>query len=123
MTRHLADVEAQLPLKALEFEILLALHEGERHGYGLAKAIDARTSGTVRPEPANLYRRIDRLMTVGLVEASSRRRAADAAAERRRYFRITAFGSEVLAAEARRLRSQVKAAVAHRILPRLGRAE
>jgi DNA-binding PadR family transcriptional regulator len=114
-----ADLDGLLPLKAIEFEVLLALHEGELHGYGMAKAIETRTSGRLRLEPANLYRRLHRLVESGLVEASGRRRAADAADERRRYFRMTARGRAILKAEALRLQDQVQAAAALRIVPRL----
>jgi DNA-binding PadR family transcriptional regulator len=116
------QVEALLPLKAVEFEVLLALHDTALHGYGMAKAIEARTEGRLRLEPANLYRRIARLVDSGLVEAISRRRAADSADERRRYFRITALGRDVLEAEALRMRDQVEAAAARAIVPRAGRS-
>lgn len=112
-------VETLLPLKALEFEVLLALHDGDQHGYGMAKAIEARTSGRLRLEPANLYRRVHRLVESGLVEPSGYRRTSDADDERRRYFAITELGRQVLAAEALRLRDQVTAAVARHIVPRL----
>jgi DNA-binding PadR family transcriptional regulator len=115
-------LDALLPLKAIEFEVLLALHGGELHGYGLAKAIEARTTGRLRLEPANLYRRLHRLVEGGLVEASGRRRASDAADERRRYFRITPHGRDILKAEALRLQDQVQAAAALRIVPRLEKA-
>lgn len=109
--------EQLVPLKAVEFEILLALHDEARHGYGIAKAIEERTSGQLRLEPANLYRRVHRLVDDGLVEVSGRRRAADSGDERRRHFRLTARGRRVLTAEAYRLRDQVQAATARRILP------
>jgi len=117
--RSRAGIDDLLPLKAIEFEVLLALHERELHGYGLAKAIEGRAESRLRLEPANLYRRIHRLVETGLVESSGRRSADDADGERRRFFRITDRGREVLKAEAFRLRGLVQAAAALRIVPRL----
>ncbi|MCI0432844.1 MAG: PadR family transcriptional regulator [Gemmatimonadetes bacterium] len=111
-----------LPLKAIEFEVLLSLYERELHGYGMAKEIEERTAGRLRLEPANLYRRVHRLVQEGLVEEAGQRRSSDAADERRRYFRITAFGREVLRAEAVRMRDQVEAAAAHDLIPDLRRS-
>lgn len=111
-----------LPLKAIEFEILLALHDQESHGYGLAKAIEARTAGRLRLQPANLYRRVHRLVELALVADAGRQFAEDTNDERRRYFRITPLGERVLTAEARRLQDQVRAATSRRILRRTGRS-
>ena len=98
------------PLRAIEFEVLLALHHGDLHGYGLAKAIEERTQGRLRIEPANLYRRLQRLVEADLVAISGRRAGGDAAGEPRRYFRITPLGRRTFAAEAIRLKDQVDAA-------------
>lgn len=99
------DPRSRLPLKPVEFVLLLALSEGECHGYGLVHEIEERTDGAIRLEPGNLYRVIRRLMDGGLVAESARRRAPDLDHERRRYYRITALGSRVASAEARRLRA------------------
>jgi DNA-binding PadR family transcriptional regulator len=102
--------ESFLPLRPLDLELLLALAESERHGYGLVQEIARRTDGLIRLEPGNLYRVIRRLLADGLVAQSTRRPAPDLADERRRYFRITAFGELVVAAEVRRLRALVTSA-------------
>jgi DNA-binding PadR family transcriptional regulator len=102
------DLLRHLPLKPVDFQLLLALAEAEQHGYGLVRAIEAGTAGLVRLDPGNLYRVIKRLLADGLVAESSRRPAADAGDERRRYYRITALGQRVLAAEARRLEALVR---------------
>jgi len=101
------DPRRHLPLKPVELHILLALAEEERHGYGLVQAIAERSDGVVVLEPGNLYRVIRRLLDDGLVEEAARRRAPDLADERRRYYRITALGGRVLAAEVRRLQALV----------------
>src|SRR3954462_15972749 len=103
------DVRAHLPLKPIDLEILLALADGERHGYGLVQAIAAHSDGLVALDPGNLYRVFKRLLADGLVGEAGQRAAADAGRERRRYFRLTPLGGRVLAAELERLRTLVNA--------------
>ena len=103
-----ADPRSHLPLKPVELQLLLALAEQERHGYGLVQAIAEGTDGLVRLEPGNLYRVIRRLLDRGLVAESERRPAHDLEDERRRYYRLTPLGGRVLAAEVRRLRALVE---------------
>ncbi len=99
------DARSHLPLKPVDFVLLLALSEGEAHGYGLVQEIAERTDGTIRLEPGNLYRVIRRLLDEGLVAESDRRRAADLGDERRRYYRLTPLGARVARLEAHRLRT------------------
>src|SRR5215831_16224258 len=94
------DPREHLPLKPLDLELLLALAGEERHGYGLVQAVAEHTNGLLVLDPGNLYRVIKRLLEAGLV---------DTAGERRRYYRITALGGRVLAAEIERLRALVNA--------------
>ena len=107
-----SDVCPHLPLKPGDLKLLLALSEEELHGYGLVQAIEAGTDGLVRLDPGNLYRVIKRLLADGLVTESDRREAADAGNERRRYYRITALGQRVLAAELRRLQAMMRSQAA-----------
>lgn len=94
-----------LPLKPVDLSLLLALSEEERHGYGLVQEIAERTDGLMHLDPGNLYRVIKRLADDGLVAESERRAAPDLGNERRRYYRLTALGGRVLAAELHRLRA------------------
>ena len=103
-----------LPLTPLSFEILLALLEGDRHGYAILQALESRLSQTLPMRTGTLYRALSRLMDEGLIEPSG---TADSEDERRRYYRITARGKKVARAEAERLADQVAAARAHRLLP------
>lgn len=105
-----------LPLKPVELLILTMLTAGERHGYGIRQDIIEHTDGAVRLEAGNLYRSIRRLLAEGLVEDSGRRPAADLDDERRRYYRLTAFGRRVLAAEMLRLRALVRLAEQRRVI-------
>jgi DNA-binding PadR family transcriptional regulator len=104
MTR---DPRSYLPLKPVDFLLLLALADDEQHGYALVQSISERTEGMVELEPGNLYRIIKRLLADGLVAESARRPAPDLDDERRRYYQLTALGARVAAEEARRLRSLV----------------
>src|SRR4051794_842556 len=103
------DPRAHLPLKPVDLELLLALADEERHGYGIVQAIAERTGGLLTLDPGNLYRVIKRLLADGLVAEAGQRRAADAEEERRRYYRLTPLGGRVLSAELERLRALVKA--------------
>jgi DNA-binding PadR family transcriptional regulator len=93
-----------LPLKPVDLQLLLALSEEERHGYGLVQEIAERTDGLVNLDAGNLYRVIKRLADDGLVAESDHRAAPDLDNERRRYYRLTALGGRVLGAELHRLR-------------------
>lgn len=107
-----------LPLKPVELQLLLALSEGELHGYGLVQQIDQQTDGVVRLEPGNLYRVIKRLLGDGLVAESEARPVPELGEERRRYYRISPLGSRVLAAELRRLRAVLASAEARAVVKR-----
>jgi DNA-binding PadR family transcriptional regulator len=104
------DPESLLPVKPAELLVLTMLMAGERHGYGIRQDIIAHTQGAMQLEAGNLYRSMRRLEADGLVEEAGRRPAADADDERRRYYRLTAFGRRVLAAEMLRLRALVQLA-------------
>ena len=108
--------ESFLPLKPVEFLILMTVATGERHGYGIMRDIAERTGGSVRLEAGGLYRSIRRLLADGLITESARRPAADLDDERRRYYGLSALGRRVVAAEALRLRALVRAAEASRII-------
>ena len=89
--------------------ILLALRDEERHGYAIIRDALDRSEGTVRLQTGALYRLLHRLLEDGLVEESARRPAPDSDDERRRYYRLSPLGAEVLAAELDRLARLVAA--------------
>ena len=99
------DPRSFLPLRPVDFLLLLALVDDEQHGYSLARELAQRTDDVVRLEPSNLYRVVKRLVDDGLVAVSARRPAPELDDERRTYYRLTPFGAQVAALEARRLRS------------------
>jgi DNA-binding PadR family transcriptional regulator len=108
------DAHALLPLKPLVFQILVALGDGERHGWSLVRDIQRRTGGE-RVLPANFYRTLRAMVADGLIEASARRRAAEED-ERRRYFGLTALGRDAARLEARRLAELLAEAKSSRLL-------
>ena len=97
------DPASYLPLKPLVFHALLALNYQDSHGYGIKKAVAERTGHQIDLEPGTLYRLMARLLKQGLIEQSDRRPAPEADDERRRYYRITPLGRQVLSAEAARM--------------------
>ena len=99
-----------LPLTPVALNVLLALADGERHGYGIMLEVRERTGGRVRLGPGTLYGAIKRLKEGGVIEESGDRPDPEADDERRRYYRLTGFGGEVLAAEVGRLDGLVRAA-------------
>ena len=115
---HAGDgTDTLLPLPSATLHILLALAEGERHGYAILQDVEARTDGELRLSAGTLYRSIARMVDQGLImEVVRRRTRADD--ERRRYYRLTAFGEAVARAEVRRLTQFVRHAVARGLAPR-----
>src|SRR5512138_3794301 len=106
-----------MPLRPIEFHILLALADEERHGYAILQEVAVLTEGELQPEPGTLYRALHRMLKDGWVVESARRPAADLDDERRRYYRLTALGRRVASAEAERLLRLVTVARANRLLP------
>jgi DNA-binding PadR family transcriptional regulator len=101
--------QAFLPLKTQWFHILLSLAGGEQHGYGIMQEVLQRTTGKVRLWPATLYGSIKRLIEAELIEESDERPAPELDDARRRYYRLTTLGREVLDGECERLQELVRA--------------
>src|ERR671911_2919154 len=110
-----ADVERHLPLKPLVFQVLLALAEGERHGWSLVRDVQQR-GGFGRIMPGNFYRTLRSMLADGLIDESDARPEPDEDDERRRYFAITPLGERVATAEAKRLEAAVDEARSKRLL-------
>ncbi|HEY7418321.1 MAG TPA: PadR family transcriptional regulator [Ktedonobacteraceae bacterium] len=109
--------EKMLPLTPAVFHILLALADGEKHGYAIMLEIGARTDGAMRLGPGTLYGSIQRMLKDGLIVEAQERADATHGGERRRYYRLTSFGLRVLQAEARRLEQLVHIAQSKQVLP------
>jgi len=97
------DPATHLPLTPATFQILVALADGEKHGYAILKEVARRTGGEVRLRNGTLYSALRRLVAEGLVAEASQRPDPALDDERRRYYRLTPNGRSVVAAEADRL--------------------
>ncbi|MGA2132590.1 MAG: PadR family transcriptional regulator [Bryobacteraceae bacterium] len=102
--------QAMLPLSPATFHILLAVSLKERHGYGIIQDVAGRTHGQLKLSAGTLYRSIQRMLEHGLLVETQERPAPELDDERRRYYRITAFGEAVARAEAERLSQLVEMA-------------
>lgn len=115
--RTQSEIDALLPLPPATFHILVALADDDRHGYAIIQEIAARSGGDVQLSAGTLYRSIQRMQEQGLIAERRHRPAPDLDDERRRYYRITPFGTAVARAEARRLAQMVRMARASGIAP------
>jgi DNA-binding PadR family transcriptional regulator len=109
-----------LPLKDLVFRILVALSDGERHGWSLVQALDDRAGGA-GILPGHLYRTLNRMLDDGLIEERDRPAKAQATRSKQgaapsRFFSLTPLGCDVARAETRRLESLVAKSRAGRLL-------
>ena len=105
-----SHIDGFLPLMPTVFHMLLALGEGERHGYALKREIMRRTGGKVNLGSGALYGSINKMLEQGLIEESDERPDPHLDDERRRYYRITTLGRRVAQGEAVRLRELVRLA-------------
>ena len=117
MADHRSEAFALLPLPSATFHILLALADDDRHGYAIIQEVAARTGGELRLSAGTLYRSVQRMLEQGLILETRDRPAPELDDERRRYYRITPFGTAVARAEARRLTELVKLARVSGFLP------
>lgn len=109
------ETSDMLPLTVPVYYTLLALTDAERHGYAIIAEVEERTGGKVRLRTGTLYTAVRRMMEQGLIEESDERPDPELDDERRRYYRITDWGREVLAAEANRLAQMVDLARAKKV--------
>src|SRR5262245_35870871 len=109
-------IQDQLPLNHADFHILLALAEGERHGYGIMSDVARITDGATTLGPGTLYTSIKRLFEAGLIEESGNRPDPKLDDERRRYYALSGLGRKVLAAELERLSKLLRRPALRRLI-------
>lgn len=97
------DAESLLPLPTAAFHILVALADGDAHGYAIMQNVAEGTDGRLKLNPGTLYSTIRRLLDQGLVVELDERPDPEDDDERRRYYRLTETGRAVARAEASRL--------------------
>ncbi len=109
-----------MPLSSQEFHILVALADRDQHGYGIMQDVAARTGGKLRLSAGTLYGSVKRMLERGLIVELTERERPEAANddERRRYYRLTAFGRKVAKAEAARLSEMLEQARAYGLAPK-----
>jgi DNA-binding PadR family transcriptional regulator len=103
MTSAAHKPESLLPLSPAVFHILLALADGEKHGYAIMLEVEEMTEGKVHMGPGTLYGSIKRMLAAGLIEESDDRPDPAIDDERRRYYRQTGLGRKVLRDETERM--------------------
>jgi len=108
---------AALPLAPAVFHVLLALVDGDAHGYRIRADVIERSDGALTLDPGSLYRLIARLSDDGLIEEAPGRPKADEDDERRRYYRLTPLGKRLLTAETNRMADLVAVARAKTVKP------
>ena len=110
------NTSLQQPLTPAVFHILLALVDGEKHGYSIMKEVETQTQGKIKMGPGTLYGSIKRMLSADLIEEADERPDPALDDERRRYYRLSALGQKVLSAESQRLEQAVKVARQKQIL-------
>ena len=104
------QVEEFLPLPASVMHVVVALADGEKHGYAILRDVAELSDGAVRMGSGTLYGSIKRMLDQGLIEETEERPDPALDDQRRRYYRLTELGQRVGAAEHRRLTALVDAA-------------
>src|SRR5262245_61889050 len=97
-----------VPLPSASLHILLALRDGERHGYALMREVERLSDGAVTMGPGTLYGAIKRLLADELIEETAERPDPELDDQRRRYYRLTGIGEGVCSAELERLSKLVE---------------
>ncbi len=110
------NISPQQPLTPAVFHILMALSDGEKHGYSIMKDVEMQTDGKLKMGPGTLYGSIKRMLVAGFIEETEERPDPALDDERRRYYRLSNLGQKVLSAESQRLEQAVKVARQKQVL-------
>ncbi len=116
MRNEKVEPEKLLPLRPSVFHILLALSDGDLHGYGIMQEVAEHTAGQIKLGPGTLYGTIKRLLADRLIVEADERPDPELDDERRRYYRLTDFGQKVLRAEVQRISKMVSVAQRKRLI-------
>ena len=98
------------PLPLATLHIMLALQDGEKHGYAIMGEVEEMSGGAVKMGPGTLYGSIKRMVADGLIEETAGRADPELDDQRRRYYRLTGLGVRVCDVEVERLRALVERA-------------
>lgn len=116
MSNQPRKAEDMLPLTPAVLHILLALADGERHGYGIMQEVTRRAAGQVKMGPGTLYGSLKRMLADGLIEEAGERPDPALDDERRRYYRLSSFGLRVMQLEVLRLHQIVQLAQSKQVI-------
>ena len=105
-------LQNMLPMTPAVFFVLLALAGGEKHGYAIMQEVAVLSDHKLRMGPATLYTTIQRLVDQLLVEETDKD-----AGGRRRYYRLTKSGQQILRAELERQADVVQLARLRKLMP------
>jgi transcriptional regulator len=89
-------LDRELKKGSAELMVLALLEPSPRHGYELGQLIERRSKGTLRFHAASLYPLLYRLESRGWIQG---RWVESPGQRRRRYYRLTATGKKILAAQ------------------------
>ena len=104
------DPSELLPLPVAQMHILLALADGDKHGYAIMSEVEVLTEGSVTMGPGTLYGTVKRMLKAGSIEETDERPDPELDDERRRYYRLTGLGARVLDAEVARMEQLTRTA-------------
>jgi DNA-binding PadR family transcriptional regulator len=104
------------PLPAAAFQIMLALADGDLHGYAIMRQVEEQTGGRLRLGPGTLYGSIQSLLEGNLIEEVDRPEDIEVHSERRRYYRLTVTGRKMARSEAEKMADVLRVARARKIL-------
>lgn len=113
----MTDIVYPLPLTPAVFHILLALANGDKHGYEIMKAVRQDSNGSVKMGNGTLYGSLKRMLADGLIEDAGDR--ADSDDTRRKYYQLTPRGRAAMHAEIQRYRDTLDAITKYRLVPNL----
>ncbi len=112
------DPESLLPLTPGMFQVLIALADGDKHGYAIIKEVDRRSDGQISLSAGTLYTIIRRFEQEGVIAESAARPDPSLDDERRRYYKLTEFGRDVARAEGRRMENALGMAREKNLIPK-----
>lgn len=118
MMKKISDLHKRLPLSPAAFSILLALKDGEKHGYAILREVSEQSNGAVTLLPGTLYNLLKRMLDDGWIEELEERPDPALDDERRRYYRLAGLGQQIANLEAERLADLVQAAQRRGLLAR-----
>lgn len=123
MPKRAPDPESLLPLTPAFFHVMLALADGELHGYAIMQEVARHSEGRIKMGPGTLYGTIKRLLEARLIEESDQRPDPQMDDERRRYYRLSGLGERVVRAEARRYAELAVVAQGKKLIGQIAFAE